>query len=488
MTGRRSYIVRMKKGAGRFVTRAFAVLLAAAALRIRAQEGAAADRLNHARNLLAEVERRYRAGDPAGGIPLLEELTRVDPAHPDHHYNLACLRSLTGNPEAGLNALRRAVELGWSDFRKMERDPDLAAIRALPAFGEIRALNEPAQRARAARLEAQLREYFGGDFRFERDDDLRLLFAAKLDAAVVEATRDHLREFQRALRRELFAHGFEQYVAVVIPDPERPIPGPQGGFYNPVTRVLVARGVGRELNHEFTHAVHLSDMDARGQTHSPWIVEGLAVFFESGRVENGRWIPEHSHRLNEMQRALREGRALPFHELPRLNFDDLRGAAAVAYPQVGAIMRFLYDRGLLRRWYDIYTARYADDPTGLAALGAVLGKNPAGVEAEWKAWVLAQTPVAEEVGERTPYLGLQAERTPDGLRIKLLAPDSPLAAAGLAPGDVLEKFDGRRITESGQLLRAVSARAVGDTVEVEYRRNGVRRAVRVTLASRPRAE
>ncbi len=44
-------------------------------------------------------------------------------------YNLACSYSLLSRLDEGLDALRRAVELGYSDFEHLRRDPDLTNLR-----------------------------------------------------------------------------------------------------------------------------------------------------------------------------------------------------------------------------------------------------------------------------------------------------------------------------------------------------------------------
>lgn len=462
------------------------LILLSFAVRLTASLAAGAEPAATIRDqLLSELHSRYFANDYAGCLLLLEKLRQIDPEDPEHAYNLACMRSRLGQPEAAIHDLKLAIDLGWADFRGMERDADLTAVRALPAFKDIRALNDDVQRRRAGRLVDQLRSEFGADLTVEVDHDLRIVFAAKVEPPVFSSTLDYLRQFERMLRREMFDHGFEQYVAVVIPDPDRPIEGAPIGFYQMQRRLLVARGVGRELNHEFTHAVHISDMEARGQMHAAWIVEGFAVFFESGRLHEGRWIPEDSHRLNEIQKALREDRAIPFSRMARMGIDDLRTESAIAYPQVGAILRFLHEAGVLRQFYRIYTENFLEDPTGLQALSRAMQSDLATVESRWREWTLAQTPVAEEIGQRTPYVGLIAGSGRDGLLVKKLAPDSPLAAAGLRPGDVIEIFDERRITESQQFLQILSRRSAGDVVSIQYRRGGERHTTQVKLKPRP---
>ena len=53
------------------------------------------------------------------------------------HYNLACHYALLKRPDLSLQTLRRAVELGYRDFRYMREDHDLDSIRHDPRFRQL---------------------------------------------------------------------------------------------------------------------------------------------------------------------------------------------------------------------------------------------------------------------------------------------------------------------------------------------------------------
>ena len=81
----------------------------------------------------------------------------LGPTSPDDLYNLACgrgvlvaaLRKASPEPNedderreakhvaAALATLRQAVAAGYSDFKHMATDPDLAPLRDLPEFQEL---------------------------------------------------------------------------------------------------------------------------------------------------------------------------------------------------------------------------------------------------------------------------------------------------------------------------------------------------------------
>lgn len=82
-------------------------------------------------NLLT-LRKRY-----AEGLQIDRRLVQLRPNDPLAHYNLACSYALLRRPEQAIKALRRAVELGYRDFRYMREDRDLDAIRSDPRFRQL---------------------------------------------------------------------------------------------------------------------------------------------------------------------------------------------------------------------------------------------------------------------------------------------------------------------------------------------------------------
>lgn len=70
-----------------------------------------------------------------------EELARQAVAEvpflPTPHYQLACLLALEGQTEEALNSLTRALELGFADAARMERDSDLQSLRENDKFRRL---------------------------------------------------------------------------------------------------------------------------------------------------------------------------------------------------------------------------------------------------------------------------------------------------------------------------------------------------------------
>lgn len=73
----------------------------------------------------------------ADGLEIDKRLIQLRPADALAHYNLACSYALLKKPDAALKTLRKAVELGYRDFRYMRDDHDLDSIRHDPRFRQL---------------------------------------------------------------------------------------------------------------------------------------------------------------------------------------------------------------------------------------------------------------------------------------------------------------------------------------------------------------
>ncbi len=76
-------------------------------------------------------------GRYAQGLQIDKRLISLRPTDPLAHYNLACSYSLLKRPDQALKSLRRAVELGYRDFRYMREDRDLDSIRSDVRFRQL---------------------------------------------------------------------------------------------------------------------------------------------------------------------------------------------------------------------------------------------------------------------------------------------------------------------------------------------------------------
>jgi Flp pilus assembly protein TadD len=78
-----------------------------------------------------------RTGAYADGLRVDERLSRLCAEDPLVWYNLACSLALSARSDDAFEALTRAVELGYSDYEAMKKDPDLAALHGDARFESI---------------------------------------------------------------------------------------------------------------------------------------------------------------------------------------------------------------------------------------------------------------------------------------------------------------------------------------------------------------
>lgn len=103
-------------------------------LEIRFYEGLLKQRPDFVQALYTLGDAYTRKGFLYEGLDVDQKLARLRPDDPYVHYNLACSLSLTGDASASLDALRKAVALGYDELSYLLKDPDLDAARRHPDF------------------------------------------------------------------------------------------------------------------------------------------------------------------------------------------------------------------------------------------------------------------------------------------------------------------------------------------------------------------
>ena len=78
-----------------------------------------------------------KTGRIADGLRMDRKLVRLQPGNSTAHYNLACSLALCKRRPDALRALRKAIELGYSDREWMLKDPDLECLKSDPAFKKL---------------------------------------------------------------------------------------------------------------------------------------------------------------------------------------------------------------------------------------------------------------------------------------------------------------------------------------------------------------
>jgi Flp pilus assembly protein TadD len=92
---------------------------------------------DYAEVLRAQASNLTTKGRIREGLKIDQQLVASRPHDPTAHYNLACRYAVLRQRDLALQTLRRAVELGYRDFRFMVRDADLTSIQKDPRFREL---------------------------------------------------------------------------------------------------------------------------------------------------------------------------------------------------------------------------------------------------------------------------------------------------------------------------------------------------------------
>lgn len=447
------------------------------------------------RNLHSEASRRHAARDWKGAIALYQELLQLSPEDATALYNTACGYALLGSRPEAVAFLERAVAAGFTDFAHIQTDADLDAIRAEPGY--LALLREEAAWLRKAaaqatkRLLASLRARgCKGDYQVFVDEAQSFVYLHTKTPEKLAAARKQLDEYARVQWRDLFRNRIRQPLHIVLLTRED---GPAmlergvGGFFNPGTNQLICGDIpSMTLNrssvvvHEFTHALHFADQAARGQPHPIWLIEGLGSLFESSTLVADKLVPRHSARLAAVQAAVRRDQAIPWRRIMQMSQPTFLQDAGLAYAQSRYMLFYMWEQGLLKRFYDEYTRSdsFQGDKTALESFEIAFGRPIDEVERAWKAWILAQKepPI--------PFIGVRTEASPQGSKVAVIVAGSAAEAAGLQVGDVLTAADGTPLRSPEDVLEVLSTHEVGDSLELEVLRGETTLRVRVTLGER----
>lgn len=71
------------------------------------------------------------------GLMVDQKLSGLRPNDPTIQYNLACSYALLKDADAAIEALERAIVLGYTDIYHLERDKDLALLRKDARFRKL---------------------------------------------------------------------------------------------------------------------------------------------------------------------------------------------------------------------------------------------------------------------------------------------------------------------------------------------------------------
>lgn len=166
------------------------------------------------------------------------------------------------------------------------------------------------------------------------------------------------------------------------------VPSTPFGYYSSANRVLVmniATG-GGTLVHEIVHPF----MAANFEACPSWFNEGLASLYEQCRERDGKIMGLVNWRLDGLQDAIKEGTLPTFEELlATSDYEFYEGAhSGTNYGQARYLCYYLQSQGLLRKFYKEFAANADKDPTGVATLRKVLGRDDLiAFQKDWEAFI-----------------------------------------------------------------------------------------------------
>lgn len=453
--------------------------------------------------LQGDSEKALRERDLPAAETATRGLLELQPDNFVHAYNLACLRARQHDAKDAARWLTKAVELGFTDLRHLQRDPDLSAIRDGAEYQAILRDWHTLLAQSAERNLAQVRELFKGkSYRTERDDRLRMIYLGAIEDRAFEEIRVELAHLADWAGDAVFPglHDPAQLKAdawVVVVLPTRPdfarwsntTFGTNannglsmiGGSYQHDSKRLISQDLGGSLRHEFFHALHWRDCTRRGQVHAMWVQEGLCSLVEDYDVlPGGKIAPAPSWRTNAAARMLSSANFIPLPRLVASTPQDFFGGRRLAYyAQSRALFLYLFQQHKLRDWYERYTADFRTDRTGKSALENVLGKPLDDIEKDFRAWIRQLPIVPEELKPGMPSLGVEVENG-EGEGPKVVA--TPRASP-FAHNDVITSVNKRPTRDLPELLRVLGAYRPHDIVPVTVRRGKVYKDLEITLGA-----
>lgn len=87
--------------------------------------------------LIALGDAYTKKGRYKEGLEIDKRLVKLRPEEPVVHYNLGCSYSLLKESRLCLEALEKAIHLGYNELAFMEKDPDLEFIRKDSRYREL---------------------------------------------------------------------------------------------------------------------------------------------------------------------------------------------------------------------------------------------------------------------------------------------------------------------------------------------------------------
>ncbi len=335
--------------------------------------------------------------------------------------------------------------------------------------------------------QARLTE-FGPDYEAKIDETRNIIYISALDDKHLNETTNLLSTFTDFQRAILFREELKWNVTVILPLSKDYTPLAPAknitGFYKPPQRELISIDRSRVLVHEFTHALHHSDMAAADQNHPIWIVEGLACLFEASKVTDSSFIPQVDGRLTTLQAAIRKKETIALDKFLQMSRKEFHKDTRLAYAQSRYIMLYLYQNDKLSKWYNNYKSNFSKDTSGRKAMEKAFLKPIYEIEKDFLNWSQSLQLPWGEASSNQARLGAQVKAAGNGVKVVGFVRGSAGETAGrLIIGDIITEFNGYEIRNPAEFVGAVRATGANQTVIIKVQRHGREVILRQPLSS-----
>ena len=446
----------------------------------------------------------FAARDLDTAADKLQQLLGWEPDNFVHYYNLACIRSVQSQPEAAAELLIQAVEHGFTDVTLLRKDPSLANARTSPTLQKMLDNWDQILERRIDTDLERAREQYGSRYWYTKEPDLRIAYACAYDEETLAEVREEVRRLNTWAMANIFGGVDEElagpqdaWVLVVLPNQEdfqrwaaenygpaaRNFNQAIGGHYSHDDKQLVTMDLGATTRHEFLHVLHWRSNTRHNQLHPIWVQEGLCSLIEDYDLSpEGDPVPVESWRTNQAQFLAKTGHLLKIEDLCGLSRQRFTSSRPLAmYAQARVLFLFIYREGKLRDWYTHFTEHFAEDPSGLASIVAVLDGDLEAINERYADFCRALPEVPEDVTHGMASLGVEIDATGAGEGLRVATQIRRGTAGDLRLNDIITHIEGRPVRDYWELVRVLTSYEPGQTVTVSYRRAKLHQETEVVL-------
>ena len=306
-------------------------------------------------------------------------------------YSSARDKALAGDKTGALSFLAQAVEAGFINFVVIQNDKNLNSIREEKGFRDLLANKEKILADFIKKTADAFLKTLGEKYKVTSQDGSPYIMISDLKTDKLKDVEGIFEQVSGLLFNSLFKNKPTTPLIVVIPKNMQDFVVKMGGkrtsagFYNHSNRTLtvnLATGTGT-IVHEFTHALHFFDMEARQQMHPKWVIEGLGSLYEQSDLKGDHLEGKVNWRLPVLKNALKSKQAYKLRELFENSLEHFKSNAGLSYAMSRYVFYFLQEKHLLFPWYAQYCENYQEDPSGIQTLEKIFGKPLVEFEKDW---------------------------------------------------------------------------------------------------------